>query len=446
MSTQNSRPRPRTHLQHFDPANIDPNKNPFKIPDDRKILAQREAEAEVDRRLSEQQKKTKLMIRNCPGFLPSLRRPSTLGVTDSTDNPTVQPVGPEHQCREELHHFVGQRREIFLVQLFIDRKLVEVERIQQQEESDTKAIIDQKAKLLELENQYRMNRNQEENDMIRARRVMEAAIRRRASLANALKKKRAEIEAMEYDLFCNEEQVESRRRYDRFLQKFDEKYDRAAVYKDPNLLLGELEYLENDNLTLITRCHEMSGKLDRNVTRLSADIESAEHHCEEIRKYAGTLDAVRPLDTRRTQIARETDVLDRELSQLSKLVEKYFVECFKKTAAVSALEMLSKLEAELEHMYRCTESLSPQFLVEKQQAIEKARRETQRRKKQEQRAIDQQKKVKAAIDRSKQPIHQRTGRPLNARVLPCIVNRRDVDMKQYEGELQEQMLYGPLAT
>jgi hypothetical protein len=44
------------------------------------------------------------------------------------------------------------------------------------------------------------------------------------------------------------------------------------LYRDPDLLLGELENLENDNLTLITRCDEMSGKLDRSVTRLRTNI------------------------------------------------------------------------------------------------------------------------------------------------------------------------------
>jgi hypothetical protein len=436
--------RPRTHLQRFDPANIDPNKNPFKIPDDRKVLAQRELEAEVDRRHSELQKRTKLMIRNCPVLPPLFRRPPAFGSADATENVKVHPVGPEYQCREELHDFVNQRREIFLVQLFTDRKLIEANRTQGQEDSDMKGMIDQKEKLLELENQYRMNRNQEENDMARARRVMETAIRRRAGLAMALKKKRAEVEAMEYDLFCNEEHVESCRRYDRFLQKFDGKYDRAEILNDRNLILGELEYLENDNLTLITRCIEMSGKLDRSATRLSTDLAAAERRCEEIRKDEEALEAVRPLDTRRTHIARDTDVLDRELWQMSKLVEKYFTECFKKDAGISALEMLTKLETELERMYQCTENLSPQFLAEKRLAIEKARRETQRRKKQEQWAIDQQKKMKAAIDRSKQPIHKRTGRPLNARVLPSTMNHKDVNMKQYEDELQEYMLYGPL--
>jgi hypothetical protein len=63
------------------------------------------------------------MKRNCP-ILPNLSRTNSRGnrPETATDIDRITPVGPEYQCREELHEFVDQKREIYLIQLLIDGK------------------------------------------------------------------------------------------------------------------------------------------------------------------------------------------------------------------------------------------------------------------------------------------------------------------------------------
>jgi hypothetical protein len=72
--------------------------------------------------------------------------------------------------------------------------------------------------MLELENQYRLNCNQAkaEAEMVRARQKMENAIRRRADLADERKRRKAAVDVMKYEMFCNEETVEAFRRYEQF--------------------------------------------------------------------------------------------------------------------------------------------------------------------------------------------------------------------------------------
>jgi hypothetical protein len=104
--------------------------------------------------------------------------------------------------------------------------------------------------------------------------------------------------------------------------------------------------------------------------------------------------------------------------------------------------MLERLENELERMYAATVRLSPQYLAEKQMAIDRARREEQRRQKQKTQELEQQRKMKAALERSTQPIHQRVGRPINPRMLPMSLAHHDVDMRQQDEQIQEELLFG----
>jgi hypothetical protein len=73
-----------------------------------------------------------------------------------------------------------------MAQLMIDRRQKEIDRIVQHKASENSAIQDQRQKMLELENHYRMNRNQADAEMVRARKAMDAAIRRRSELSQEL--------------------------------------------------------------------------------------------------------------------------------------------------------------------------------------------------------------------------------------------------------------------
>jgi hypothetical protein len=108
--------------------------------------------------------------------------------------------------------------------------------------------------------------------------------------------------------------------------------------------------------------------------------------------------------------------------------------------------MLERLEIELEKMYAITAKMSQQYLNEKQTAIERGRREELRRKKQEAQALEQQRKMKAALERSTQPIYQRVGRPLNPRMVPTSFAHRDVESRQQDEQIKEELLIGQEQT
>jgi hypothetical protein len=247
---------------------------------------------------------------------------------------------------------------------------------------------------------------------------------------------------MEYQSGCDEEAVETYRRYDRFLRRFDDKMSRDELYRRPDLLRDEIESLETENLRLIERCDELSSERDRNVLCLNGEIASADAERDVIVEQTDSLPTVELVDARTQCIAHETDVVDQDLNGLTGLIERYYRECFKKSADITALMMLDRLEIELEKMYAITAKLSQQYLAEKQLAIDRSRREELRRKKQEAQEIEQQRKMKAALERSVLPIHQRTGRPVNARMLPGSSAHHNVDLKQQDEQIQEQLLFG----
>jgi hypothetical protein len=208
--------------------------------------------------------------------------------------------------------------------------------------------------------------------------------------------------------------------------------------------LDEIAGLEADNLRLIQLCDEIGSEKERNVMKLKEDIGEAEHQSVKLRGQTNRLRSLTLLDTRAQQIAKDTDNADDILNGLTVLVQKYYRSCFSQTAEINALMMLERLELELEAMYTISASLSPQYLIEKQAAIEKLRREEQRRQKQEAQELEQQRKKKAALERSVQPVHMKVGRPVVPRMWPESGGKRDMQKGQHDEQIQEQMLFGAI--
>jgi flagellar biosynthesis GTPase FlhF len=203
-----------------------------------------------------------------------------------------------------------------------------------------------------------------------------------------------------------------------------------------------MQALEGENLRLIERCAELAGERDRSVAQLGAEIAAAERECAGLAQQTGGLAAVPLVDTRAQAIARDTDAVERDLGELTRVVERFYRGCFKKSADVTAVMMLTQMEMELERMYAVTAKLPQQYISEKQTAIDRLKREESRRKKQEAQELEQQRKIKAAFERSVQPIHQRMERPLNPRILPTSMARHSVDQRDQDEEIQDQMLFG----
>jgi hypothetical protein len=155
------------------------------------------------------------------------------------------------------------------------------------------------------------------------------------------------------------------------------------------VLLEEIECLEIKNLQLIERCDEINHEIDGMVMRLGGEVTKTDREREQIMTQTATMPVVELVNPRTNQITKETEAIDCDVTTLSKMIELHYRECFKKSVDITALTMLKRLEIEIEKIYAVTLKISQQFLAEKQSRINKARREEQRRKKQETQELEQ---------------------------------------------------------
>jgi abortive infection bacteriophage resistance protein len=116
--------------------------------------------------------------------------------------------------------------------------------------------------------------------------------------------------------------------------------------------------------------------------------------------------------------------------RLEQVIQKTFFGCFRTNADLGPLSMLERIETEMNRMILLCEKVAPDFLAYKQTMRERERREQQRKEWQEKRAREQQRKMEQAIARAKEPMPRRTNRPVNSKVLPIKVIKKNNELLQ----------------
>jgi hypothetical protein len=443
--------RPLLRRQYV-PPDIDINYNPFAIPNDDNVFNKRDMRVEEEKKELERIRKKPLRDRifDVP-FGSSRARPRTASSVRGTticetngEDFKILPVGPESKLREGCREFIVQEREVFLVNMLMDRTQTEITRMDQYQNFETSMLVDQNQKLLELENQYRMTRSQYEAALFRQRKAMESAIKRRADLSEALRKKKRAVDAMKYQIDVNEEMAEACHRFDRFLSQYDELIPRKKLYENPKYIIDEIIRKENENLLLIEWCSELTNEKDRNVQEFSAQVKHTDEATGKLKDQIDSLKVADLIDPRTGQVTRETEIADRELDRLMRIVSRYYANCFKKSADITALMMLERIEIALEDLYKIADRLDPQYLVEKQMLRDRSRREDQRRVKQELMAKEAQRKIKAALERSQKPVKRRLGRPLVGRSQLCGFEKHADGNDSKGDEAEEALLFGAM--
>jgi hypothetical protein len=145
--------------------------------------------------------------------------------------------------------------------------------------------------------------------------------------------------------------------------------------------------------------------------------------------------------------APSSEALDKELDRLRAPIRKTYIKCFGKDTNLAPLTQLERIEVGIDRMHGLLEQISPEFIMGKQLLREKERREEQRQERQEKAAEEQRIKIAQAVERAKQPIKPKTGRPLLPRSMPIRVEKND-DAKlaalRREQERLEMLLFGPV--
>ena len=374
-----------------------------------------------------------------------IERTSQVTTASSLARTRAEPL--KQQRKQIITEFVLEKREKYLVQLIINRKAREINRLRN-ERALTERRVKEREKEIEDEAAYmKMMTVRIEASLARARRVAEAAAQNRATKARALHQVQMNLEEMKSQITRNEILLEDYRPYLEFLQTMLPKGKTIEYFfKSPYVLLDELHHLENENLFIVQSCRQLEDVLERAENVTDAEIAKIRENEEEVMRRIEMIAPQPPGDWELSPEQKKQVIENEEFKELAALVKKTYIGCFGSDADLDPLSLLERLELQLERMYKLCTYISPEFLSEKQYVQDRAYREKMRKQRQERVEREQKRKIDQAIARARKPIPKKAGRPLYQRTLPISFARHGDEelLKRRQLELlnEQRFLFG----
>jgi DNA-binding transcriptional regulator GbsR (MarR family) len=255
-----------------------------------------------------------------------------------------------------------------------------------------------------------------------------------------------EAESIRSAIVIHEGNLETRQRYERFLMLFcPEELELLEYFSAPEVLVQDLHRIENENLFLLERCEHLQNILGGVLKPIQDGLETeavqearAKQDLTQILKVERALQPVRGLSQ------RQVDEIESEYARVVRLVEHASATCFGGETELSPMAVLEQFQSEFERLFRLEAMVQRAVLEDKQAAKQKERREAQRKSKQAQFDLEQQKKLQQARERAAKPIPQKFKRPVVPRMVPVTekLSRSELDsLKKREERRLERLLY-----
>ena len=353
----------------------------------------------------------------------------------------------DQQRSIRVTEFIHQKREIYIIQLLIDKKNEEIKQIYNKMETSEKNLIERDEKIEVDSEKIKLANTHIEMKLARAKRHLEDEIRKKVELQRNFRNVTNNVFTMNSEISKNEDQLQDFRSYENFLKMMTpEGKDVFDYFTDPNVLLKELNAIEYGNLYLIQNCQYYDSLLEKGCSVIQKQEDETIGLTDIVK---GQLDKFPEIEEfpeeLRTLYEQVFESKNQEYHYLADLIEKMYIKCFGETADVTPVVMLQRINNKLEELYQLIELVDPEFVQSRQAIKDKQRRELQRKEKQEKQEAEVKLKMEQALARATKPIKKKNGRPIYGRSV-LRKNEKKMDSKLLrelkERKATEKLLYG----
>ncbi|OHT13305.1 hypothetical protein TRFO_16638 [Tritrichomonas foetus] len=442
----------------FSKTYVTDTKNPFYLPNECEVFGFKEFEKKRIRNEKDSIRRMSLIQRadlQKPKIPPCLTRSSALAQSGksliftqrSHTTMATESSGSSKERYIRIADFIHNKREIYIIQLLIDKKNAEIEKINARIENAERELVERDEQIEVNSGKIKLANARNEARLARARRNMETAIHNKVELQRKFKTITSNVAICQSEIYKNEDLLESYHKYEDFLKRITP--DDQQVFEhftSPDILINELSSIEEGNLNLIQDCQYYEGLVEKGLIQIKSDANQTTDLIGDIKQQLDKLPTIEPLPSDLgPSYYHNFDTKDQELLNLSQLVVDTYIKCFKSDADVTPVVMLERINERLEMYYKKMELIDPVFANNKQMIRDKQRRERQRKEKQERHELEIQMKLEQAMERASKPVKKKNGRPLVPRAtLKKHGNQQDLKLLAQLREQQqtEELLYG----
>ena len=350
-------------------------------------------------------------------------------------------------------------RDLYTIQMILNTKNKNISDIEKTMEEETKNLAKREIEIQEESHELQHQADFIESQLQQARKAAEQAARERVAQNKVNANKEQYISQIESEIDSNTYTLELYQRYKNFitsLSKDSDKDPKEMDFPDPNILSKTLDYLESENIFIDSSKDDLEDLQIKRGKDISQQIQEVDKDIENVDSKINKIPNIQPLnlynesnesDSDEAPQKQIDDDLQNEINYLSDLVLGLYYYCFGKKVILTPVEMLERIEDEMEKLYQESDLCSPEFLEQKQNIIDKERRAENRIKQKIEHERLIQEKRDAAAARANRPIKVRKGRKLMERMVHHLRPKKTQEQvleSEKEKERLENLLFGEI--
>ncbi|KAH0795208.1 cilia- and flagella-associated protein [Histomonas meleagridis] len=338
-----------------------------------------------------------------------------------------------------MNEFVQDKREIYQLQLIIQKKKREALTLLHAQSKQDKALQSKEAKINESNNQFKSQTHKIESLVATERSTANSTTRSIISKQSELKKLTLQLESLRSEHDTKTSTIELYKRYKSFIRIFS-----PQCLNSPHELVDALERMQEENLLLINIFNNAENSasvralpLIQTNSYVSSELQRAENRKIDFPEENNFSNSIKSEEM-------ELEIVENELHKIGKIVAQTYEKCFGDNAQkeMSTQSLLERIERKLEEMIQVEKYIDPIFAKEKRDAKAEERKEENRKKQAEKRQEEHRKKVERTMKRAATPIPKKEKRPIAKRMLPMVHRARGKTAEVLEKEeLENKFLF-----
>ena len=347
-----------------------------------------------------------------------------------------------------VNDIVNQKRDIYIMQMLIDRKNIEIKKINHTMNLSEKELIEKNKKIDQLQSDYKIMNAQNEARLAKARKNMEKATRLKVYTQKQYNSLRNSVNHWLSEVAKNMNLLDTYRRYDEFLKDMTPRgYETFEYFKNPQVLIDDFATLEEANRSLFQDIQYYENIVKRDEEKFATKCGKVDESITMMKNQISKIPTVTPFPNPSESHYKEFDDKTKELDYFSNIIRNTYIKCLNKEDNVTSKVMINRINDRFEEFYRQISSMDHTIVMA--QLIEKDKKRCEELKLKQQAAKEAETKIKMeiALQRANRPVKKRNGRLLYPKV-PIIKNENKNDMRllrlMKERQRMNEFLYGPV--
>ena len=350
-------------------------------------------------------------------------------------------------------------RDLYTIQMILDKKNQNITEIERTMNEESKNLDERDNQIQDESHELVQRAGQIESMLQQARKAAEQAARERVAQSKVNAAKEQTLNQIQSEIETNICTLELYQRYKNFITSISKESDEGCKdvdFPDPDFLSKTLDHLERENIFADSSKDHLEDLQTNRGKDIGQQLRDVENDIEMIDNQLSKIPNIQPLKYGNEQNESDSedvmqnqidDELQNEIDYLSDLVLSLYYYCFGKKVILTPVEMLERIEDEMEKLYQESELCSPEFLEQKQNVIDKERRAENRIKQKIEHERLIQEKRDAAVARANRPVKVRKGRKLMERMVHHLLPKKTKEQvleSEKEKERLENLLFGEI--